>query len=119
MCLKIHQERFCYQTKKCNVCNSFKGLHHVCKPNEKWCKNCKKAVDEKHRCFIKPEKKDKEFEQLNGNIYFDYEAYLDKDNKHVPNLVMALKVCLNCTNNKKIECEECKFQYKFYDNTTF
>ena len=118
-CVRIHQERFCFQAKKCHSCNSFKGINHVCNPNDKWCKNCKKSVDEKHRCFIKPEKIDKQLDEIKGYIYFDYEAYLDENKRHVPNLVMAMKVCLNCSNKNNLECDECKIQYKFIDNIAF
>ena len=118
-CARIHQERFCFQAKKCHSCNFFKGNNHVCNQNEKWCKNCKKSVDENHRCFIKHEKIDREPDAIKGYIYFDYEAYVDENNRHVPNLVMALKVCINCSNNKHLECNECKIQHKFYDNLSF
>lgn len=94
-------------------------MNHVCKQDEKWCKNCNKSVDKNHRCYIKPEEKDKEVKDIKGYIYFDYEAYLDESNKHCPNLIIALKVCIECTNKKQVECDSCKFQHKYYDNFKF
>jgi len=116
-CSNIHKEKTCINVKNCKDCNSFKGRNHVCNENHKWCKNCQLAVDEEHRCFINPEIKEKEFPDFKGYIFFDYEAYVE-NGVHVPNLVMAKKVCIECLNENS-NCQECEKKFVFYDNKSF
>ncbi|CAF0802638.1 unnamed protein product [Brachionus calyciflorus] len=49
--------------------------------------------------------------------FFDYEAYID-NGIHVPNLVMAKKVCIECLNGES-ECGDCEKKYIFYENKSF
>ncbi|CAF1020766.1 unnamed protein product, partial [Brachionus calyciflorus] len=83
----------------------------------RWFKNCSKSVDEDHRCFIKKDKEKKIDKDFGGFIFFDYEAYTVKG-VHVPNLVMAKKICVNCIDAEN-ECEYCQQKYTFYDNDVF
>ncbi|CAF0902143.1 unnamed protein product [Brachionus calyciflorus] len=93
-----------------------KSKKHVCGQLSKWCRNCAKSVEMYHRCFIKPGKNQDEEEKFDGFIFFDYEAYVD-NGVHVPNLVMAQKVCIKCLNSKE-RCIDCN-QYISKENNSF
>lgn len=101
-CLKIHQSLICSKAKICDVCKERKNYYHVCGNDSKWCGNCKKSVDIEHKCFIQTESqknqstKSQSNIKFNGYIFFDYEAYIDMNGYHIPNLVMCQKVCKNC-----------------------
>jgi hypothetical protein len=53
LCKKRHDESVCFKNKICNICNTLKahGSVHICL-NEKYCSNCKSAVQQNHKCFI-------------------------------------------------------------------
>ena len=47
-----------------------------------------------------------------GYIFFDYETYVDNNNKHVPNLIIAAKVCKTYF-EKSNYCVQCSEVYTF------
>jgi hypothetical protein len=78
--------------------------NHVCGPDSKYCYNCRLEVSTAHRCYVKCDnKKDKKFK---GYIFFDYEARVN-NGIHEPNLIIAKKVCDDCIDEAKNDCEKC------------
>lgn len=126
-CKQIHEEKHCFVKKLCKTCNRVKTYNHVCE-NEKWCHNCKKAVDKNnHRCFILTElqkkkrksKKKKSTEPTHlGYIFFDYEA-TQENRQHEANLICAYKVCLNCIEKVNDDCKHKCGRFEFQDNNNF
>jgi hypothetical protein len=105
-CYRLHLKRVCKKAKICNVCNTTKQKRHVC-IDEKYCSNCKSTVKMDHLCYILTEEEKiktnkKKENQCRGYIFYDYECYEDKNNGgiHVPNLVKANKMCVNCIFSK-------------------
>jgi hypothetical protein len=98
-CLQNHIER-CAKITMCEKCNSYKSKIHVCQ-NERWCINCCKAVSMDHYCCILTQKERDEKSKknkdphFNGFIFFDYECMVI-EGEHVPNLVIADKICTTC-----------------------
>lgn len=96
-CKRIHLEKVCYETNKCKKCGYFKAKKHVCL-DEKWCFNCKKAVNrDDHRCFILTEQeKAKKKIKGKGYIIFDYESMLEKVESgkdiHIPGKLKYYKI---------------------------
>ena len=82
------------------------------------------AVDLDHKCYILTEQEKEERNKqkwkvkFHGYIFFDYEAYQDKDGNHVPNLIIARKICANCLDSKD-RCQSCLEIHKFYNNNDF
>jgi hypothetical protein len=114
-CLITHKDLICTKYIKCNNCNMHRKKDHLCGDNVKFCKNCKLRVSLAHRCCIKPDKiQDKQF---NGYIFFDYEARVN-NSTHEPNLIIARKVCVDCLEEQKIECNNC-VKKVFYTNADF
>ena len=122
-CKKYHEEQLCRSINKCKKCNNFvrKNSVHVCF-DQKYCSNCKQAVDIDHKCYILTESERKESfnnQTTQGYIWFDYEAYqCEIDNIQKPNLIIAVDKCIKCINNlqcKTIGCGE----HCFYDNDSF
>ena len=92
LCLKRHNDIICDKRVICDKCNYIKSNRHVC-TDQKYCTKCKKVVNLDHRCYITTdETKDGAFE---GYIFFDYEAF-QENGIHIPNLIIAYKVCKNC-----------------------
>jgi hypothetical protein len=113
---------------------------HICEG--RWCYNCQKAVDMFHQCFIltenerndmKDEKKSQtdkqdleEFRVVNierdktdkfaGYIFFDYECIVGCSD-HVPNLIIAEKVCNDCLHQDTCMAG-CKI-FSFHNNFEF
>jgi hypothetical protein len=113
-CLLYHTEYICSKKKKCDLCGQiYIGKQHVC-IGEKYCVNCKVVVKEDHKCFQKRDKiinsKRKPF------VFFDYECY-QKNFKHVPNYIVAKKVCVSCLDNKSMQCN-CE-NVEFKNNNDF
>ena len=123
VCERIHNETFCSRVAYCKKCDKRKFSNHVC-DDEKYCNNCKKAVELTHKCYIfteqeKQEKSKKRWEEkFYGYIFFDYETYTDNNGIHVPNLIIAKRVCVNCLDLDKL-CQECDQIFKFFDNDSF
>jgi len=115
-CGIMHVENYCTNPKKCDVCNKILKKNHVCGLNSKWCSNCKKSVDYDHQCYILNEKVETNDSIETNYIFFDYEC-MPLDNKHVPNLIVCEKVCINCINN--LACNSFCKMHKFYDNDSF
>ena len=75
-----------------------------------------KSVDYEHKCFILTEdEKNKRIKkkQLNGFIFFDYEAY-QENIIHIANLIIAEKICIKCAEKK--ECFTSCGVYSFNNN---
>ena len=70
------------------------------------------AVDLDQKCYIltaqEKEERDKHKGKLklNGYIFFDYKAYQDDEGNHIPNLIIARKICVNCLDSKN-RCQSC------------
>ena len=97
LCLSLHMENVCGKVVKC-VCGSFKTYFHSC--TGKWCHFCKTNVPSDHKCFILREDEHlKTAKCKKGYIFFDYEA-MHVSEKHVPNLVIAKKICYECIEHK-------------------
>ena len=114
MCLQRHYEIVCDKRIICEKCSYYKSKRHVC-TDQKYCTKCKKVVNLDHRCYItKDETKDNPFE---GYIFFDYEA-MQVNGVHVPNLIIAYKVCKNCV-DKDSMCKETCQKICVNNNETF
>jgi len=98
-CLIIHQNKVCHIQKQCKNCLKYKTYNHVCR-GQRWCTYCKCAVDEiTHQCFIFKESiNNKKTDETAGYIFFDYETQIDSNGKHKPNLIVAQRVCILCSN---------------------
>ena len=110
-----HQEDVCKYFLKCITCGRIKSSRHVCEG--RWCLNCSNPVEMNHKCFILTEeernqskKKRKsnvdepskvESSKIEGYIFFDYES-MNIDGDHIPNLIIAEKMCFDCINIWKI-----------------
>ena len=119
-CLNTHEESYCLIINKCFQCGALKRKNHVCGFSQKWCSNCRRTVNMDHECYIlcEDEKKEKET-KFNGYICFDYEAYQDDDEgNHVPNLVIAKKICKGCLDKEKTCKSKCETRI-FYNNNDF
>ena len=117
-CVSLHIDHFCKKLFQCQKCFRLKQpKRHVCSSEERWCSNCGKVVKLNHKCYIQNEKTEKEAKKFRGYIIFVYEAYNDSI-QHVPNLVIAQKVCSGCLNEPLDDCENCVTR-KFYDNKAF
>ena len=80
---------------------------HICL-NQKYCYKCKEVVEINHLCYMKQEPPNKKEDKFNGFIFFDYEAFVEKS-VHVPNLIIAHKICINCIDKLdmcKISCQK-------------
>ena len=127
-CLRVHNETFCVKKRTCLKCDGVKQINskHVCK-GEVFCKNCKIAVNSNHKCYVltqeQAEKRDKKKSKKvfdAGYIFFDYETYVDNEKNHVPNLIMAKKVCKDCLEKDESEyCAQCSEIYTFTSNKLF
>jgi hypothetical protein len=119
----------CKKLKLCNQCSKYLGINHVC-VDQRWCKNCKVAVPMDHMCYILTQQerdKNKSDPKFNGYVFFDYEC-MNQEGLHIPNLIVAQKLCLECLNDWKIleydqkstKCEntDCGVN-RFYKNETF
>lgn len=96
----------------------------MCDKDAVWCDNCRKSTSIGHACFILTEdekaavsKQKPGPDNFAGYILFDYEAYPDADNKHVVNLVIAEKICVDCI-DLSTRCDKCCI-VKFHDNDSF
>ena len=75
---------------------------------QKFSQKCKEVVEKDHLCYIKSGIiKNKKNEKFEGFIFFDYEAY-QENSFHVPNIVIAHKVCVNCLDKKEMCKEVCE-----------
>ena len=127
-CLRIHQTNVCALTGLCTVCGRKKFANHVCGDDEKWCPNCSISVKFDHQCFImtqyevdevnKKKKQNNSNKKFNGYIFFDYEAYRGEDGNHVPNLIIAQIVCINCLDEEN-RCNDCSKMLYFENNNDF
>ena len=109
-CLQIHEKHICKLTVTCQICGGIKKNKHVCNENNKWCTFCNKEVSLDHQCFIQIEKEiQSNFKSI---IFFDYECYVDEENKHIPMFAYAIKVCFDCMykNSSCIKCQEKAFR---------
>jgi len=109
LCLLILQEKVCPKYVKCPTCGRNQGKIHVCEG--RWCLNCSKSVNMEHKCFIlTQEERDKSKKrtvdgeiknQTKGYIFFDYES-MNVDGLHIPNLIIADKMCFDCIDRWKV-----------------
>jgi hypothetical protein len=103
-CLQRHLDLICNKRVPCLICHNLIGKVHICL-NQKYCQKCKLVVDRDHLCYIKPiPEKMKKFK---GFIFFDYEALVE-NGVHVPNLIVAHKVCVDCLDKTEMCKENCE-----------
>ena len=123
VCERIHRETFCSKVAFCSKCDKRKFKNHVCE-DEKFCTNCKKAVPLDHKCYILTENerqaasKNRSIDKFNGYIFFDYEAYQDENGEHVPNLIIAKRICKDCLEHDTL-CHDCQQLHIFHNNNEF
>lgn len=113
-CKNLHDSGTCYKQNICNKCNHLfsRGKSHVCE-NQKWCPNCKAPVEFDHKCFIKKNISKKSESKFGGFIWFDIECFVNDQNYHEANLIMAKRRCNNCMILKANFCEICDQKLKF------
>ena len=116
VCSEIHNERVCSKQEICKKCDQLKKYrNHVC-IEQKWCKNCNGTVELDHKCFVMKTRK-KNIENNNkfsGYIFFDFEAFVNKEGNHEVNLAMAQKICNDCL-DKIDRCKDCELKHIFYN----
>ena len=116
-CLQFHNEYICKKKSVCDFCNDIIiKKKHVC-INQKYCVNCKKVVSQEHLCYLQRDKFPKK-DSL-PLIFFDYECY-QKNNKHIPNYIVAKKICVLCLKleGSESDCKSCT-QNEFVNNNDF
>ena len=143
-CFELHLKYNCKVANKCENCPNKKVAYktHVC-TDQKYCRNCKKAVADEHQCFILTEsqrnmlntraksgRKSKSINQsineepssqknkCEGYIFYDYEAFVNKEGYHEANLVIASAKCINCIDKTGV-CEKNCQVYTFQSNEDF
>ena len=111
-------------------CLTFKKIHnvedrkrdeHVC--GEWKCNDCSRYVVGDHRCYLRCQGPQ---ENINKFIFFDFEC-TQESGEHIPNLVVAQSVCVNCINDELkpdsvceacgtrcVECQEKDIKTKVY-----
>jgi hypothetical protein len=116
-CLERHAFLYCQKRRLCEKCNNVRDKNHIC-TDEKFCSNCKIKVNLDHKCYLKRDHKfDQDNDKFNGYIFYDYEC-TQLNGIHVPNLVIARKVCVSCI-ERETYCEtDCQLKI-FYDNDSF
>ena len=119
-CKNLHDSGTCYKQNICTTCKHLlsRGKNHVCE-NQKWCPNCKAAVDLEHKCFIKKNHVKKFKSKFGGFIWFDIECFVNDQNYHQANLIMAKRRCEKCLEIKENFCENCDKKYSFDDIESF
>ena len=119
-CRNLHNYGTCYKQKICEKCThllSRRGTH-ICL-NERWCANCQESVNIEHMCFIKKTQKKKFREKFRGFVWFDIETFVNSENYHEANLIMAKRKCNDCLDDKISSCELCCQKYAFYNMEEF
>jgi hypothetical protein len=125
LCKTRHIESVCFKNKICNKCNTLKANRiHICL-NEKYCSNCKQAVDKDHKCYIltteqisQRDKKQTE-SKLKGYWFYDFESTADDETGvHTVCLAMAQRVCFKCIDASE-RCSRCTQVRKFYNISDF
>jgi hypothetical protein len=113
-CKNLHDSGQCYTLRLCKVCGGYtpRTGNHVC-VGERWCPNCKKSVDFEHMCFIKTEDKKKIETKFGGYVWFDMECFVNENNFHEANLIMAKRKCSHCLLEREKNCLLCDVKYSF------
>jgi hypothetical protein len=129
-CRDQHIFQFCFEKNQCKKC--FKHLkknskeEHICSETMWHCSSCKIMVDVGHECYIQTQDEIDNLnaakipQKFNGYIFFDYECYTEQG-RHIPNLIMAQKVCSDCVDiqNPALWCDQDQKKYIFYTNEQF
>jgi hypothetical protein len=105
-CLQRHQDLICNKRKICPVCSNLIGKTHICL-NQQYCQKCKLVVERDHLCYIKPKPEKLSSKKFSGLIFFDYEALVE-NGIHVPNLIVAHKVCVDCLDKQELCNNNCE-----------
>ena len=113
-CKNLHDSGQCFMLKLCEKCNQLKSRNkpHVCE-NEKWCPNCKCSVALDHKCYIKQNDVKKFEQKFGGFIWFDIECFVNEENFHEADLIMAKRKCVDCLADRSNLCELCAEKYAF------
>ena len=115
LCMWLHMLKVCGKCEKCKNCWRFNTYNHKC--DGMWCQFCKMNVEKNHKCYIEVHEDIDEKKVLKkGYIFFDFESMHVK-NVHIPNLIIAKKICFQCI--KKQKCIDNCAQFCFYDNNAF
>ena len=119
-CKNLHDSGQCFTLKLCQKCNHLKSRNkpHVCE-SEKWCPNCKSSVDFNHKCFIRQTDAKKYEKKFGGFIWFDIECFVNEENYHEANLIMAKRKCANCLADRFSVCDLCGEKYAFRNIQAF
>ncbi|MEY3371094.1 MAG: hypothetical protein RLZZ392_120 [Pseudomonadota bacterium] len=92
-CYNNHIKTVCKTVFVCKLCDTFvvkknKKEKHIC--GSSYCNNCKTFEPKEHNCFISKLSKPEDVKNM-PIIFYDYEAYVDDNNEHIPNLIVAHK----------------------------
>ena len=128
---KAHGHHVCINEKYCSNCKIVVNLSHQCfiltskqkneiknRKNKKFFKKNGKEVQTTKSKEVQREKDIKYKEKkCKGFIFFDYEAFVNKDGVHQANLVIASRVCQKCLSKENC-LENCKLM-QFETNEEF
>jgi hypothetical protein len=111
----------CDMYTKCTICGQcYYRLNperpdHTC--SEKYCYNCSSVVPRTHLCYIdvtKPKKSDDMLRKKTIITFYDMESQQSKNLPHaaskfvhIPNMIVAQTVCIECENREQISCSNC------------
>ena len=120
VCFNNHIQHVCGAKKKCKNCKTEYLKHkkeHKC--HEYKCKKCSTFYKTlPHYCDIPVLEKSKieKIDKLNKIIVsYDIESYVNEDNQHRPNLLIAMVTCDDCWDfEKKTKVDNCKICGQFY-----
>lgn len=116
-CYNNHKDQICHTIRRCESCLQTvrKDRKHFC--GEIFCKTCRKHVPTDHRCFMQPDTRQP---NVNDVIFIFYDLETRQDERidqdiylHIPNLCVFDQRCDNCINEKNLYfCQKCGFRRK-------
>lgn len=90
-CFMNHKRKLCVKYARCTKCNYMfeREVEHEC--NKRLCHICSEyvSIEQKHQCYHQVLKADGLKEPSMSYIFYDYETYLDSNNKHVTAAIIA------------------------------
>ena len=119
-CKNLHESGQCFTLHLCYKCGRYMSRTgaHVC-IGERWCPNCQNSVNYEHKCFIKKTEEKKTEQKFGGYVWFDMECFVNENNFHEANLIMAKRKCAQCPQKREENCDLCYKKYSFEDVKQF